>query len=57
MDASTWVAIVALAVAAAGPAAVTLRGSGRREGKLDAAIVQLTQITSDHEARLRNHGM
>lgn len=57
MDVSDWIALGALAVAAVGPAAATLRGSGKREGKLDAAIEQLTGIAADHEDRLRGGGL
>jgi len=53
MDASTWIAFGALAVAAVQPAVTGLRSGGKREGKLDAAIEQLTRITADHEERLR----
>jgi hypothetical protein len=57
VDVSDWIALGALAVAAVGPAAATLRGTGLREGKLDAAIEQLTGIAADHEARLRGGGL
>lgn len=57
MDASTWIAFGALAVAAVQPAVNALHSGGRREGKLDAAIEQLTQITADHEQRLRHGGL
>lgn len=53
MNASTWIALAALAVAAFGPVASNLAAGGRRDGKIDAAIEQLTRITADHEARLR----
>lgn len=53
MDASTWIALGALTVAALQPAVTALRSGGKREGKLDSAIEQLTRITADHEARLR----
>lgn len=49
VDASTWIALIALAVASLGQ----VRSFGSREGKLDAAIEQLTTITADHEERLR----
>jgi hypothetical protein len=54
VDAPTWIALGALAVAAVGPAAATLRSGGRRDGKIDAAIEHLTAIAADHEDRLRN---
>lgn len=53
MDSSTWIALGALAVAAFGPVASQLVAGARRDGKIDAAIEQLTRITTDHEARLR----
>lgn len=53
MDPATWIALGALAVSAAGPTVTTLRQGAKREGKLDQAIQQLTQIADDHEQRLR----
>lgn len=53
MHASDWIAFGALVVAALGPAISTLTRNARRDGKIDAAIEQLTKITTDHEARLR----
>lgn len=53
MDASTLISLGALAVAAAGPVVTGLRSGAKRDGKIDAAIEQLTKITTDHEARLR----
>lgn len=57
MDAPTIISLGALAVAAVGPVVSNLRGSAKREGKLDAAIEQLTRITADHEDRLRKGGL
>ena len=57
MHASDWIALGALAVAAVAPTAAMLRSGGRREGKIDAAIEQLTKITTDHEDRLRGGGL
>ena len=53
MDLSTWIALGALAVAAFGPVVNRLAADARRDGKIDAAIEQLTRITTDHEDRLR----
>jgi hypothetical protein len=53
MDASTWIALAALAVAALGPTVSRLTADARRDGKIDAAIEQLTKISQDHEDRLR----
>ena len=57
MDVSTWIALGALAVSAVNPALSRLRQDAEREGKLDSAIEQLTQITKDHETRLRKRGL
>lgn len=53
MDASTWIALAALAVSAAGPVVTTLKQDGKREGKIDAALATLAKIADDHEMRLR----
>ena len=53
MDLSTWIALGALAVAALGPVINRLAADARRDGKIDAALEQLTAITADHENRLR----
>lgn len=57
MNVSDWIALGALAVAAVGPSVTTLRGAGRREGKIDAALEQTAKILSDHEERLRKGGL
>lgn len=57
MNVSDWIALGALAVAAVGPSVTTLRGVGRREGKIDAALEQTAKILSDHEERLRKGGL
>ena len=56
MHASDWIALGALAVAAIGPTAMTIRVGGRREGKIDAVLEELQKITADHEDRLRKGG-
>jgi hypothetical protein len=53
MDASTWIALGALAVSAVGPTVTQLRQGAKRDGKIDAAIATLTKIADDHEMRLR----
>jgi hypothetical protein len=53
MDAATWIAFLALVVAAAGPALSRLAAGARRDGKVDAVLERLTKITEDHEERLR----
>jgi hypothetical protein len=57
MSVADWIALGALAVAAVGPTVTSIRTGGRRDGKIDAAIGQLTQITRDHEKRLRGGGL
>lgn len=53
MDASTWIALGALTVAAFGPVASQLTAGARRDGKIDAVLDELKEITRDHESRLR----
>jgi hypothetical protein len=53
VDVSDWIAFGALAVAAIGPFLSSYRIGAQRDGKIDAAIEQLTSITADHEERLR----
>lgn len=53
MNTSELIAFAALAVAALGPVISGAVAGARRDGKIDAAIEQLTRITTDHEARLR----
>ncbi len=53
MDSPTLIALGALAVAVLNPVITATVSGARRDGKLDAAIEQLTAITTDHEARLR----
>lgn len=48
-----WAAIVVSVVIALAASAVYMLREGRREGKLDACLEQLTRIAADHEARLR----
>lgn len=57
MSVSDWIALGALAVAAIGPSVASLRGGGRREGKIDAALEQTAKILADHEDRLRKGGL
>ena len=57
MNVSDWIALGALAVAAVSPTVAMLRGSGRHEGKVDAALEQTARILSDHEERLRKGGL
>ena len=53
---AAWDAIAALATAAAaaGSCAGVLWHGGRREGRVDTVLEQLTAIIADHETRLRN---
>jgi hypothetical protein len=53
VDAATWIALGALAVAAIGPAVAMLTSNARRDGKVDAVLERLTKIAEDHENRLR----
>jgi hypothetical protein len=53
MDISDWIALGALAIAALGPTMSSLRITGRREGKIDATLEKLADITGDHETRIR----
>lgn len=53
MDTSTWIALLALVLAAASPVITRLTSGARRDGKVDAVLEQLTKITEDHEQRLR----
>jgi hypothetical protein len=53
VDASTLIALSALAVSAVSPSVGVIASRAKRDGKLDAAIERLTAITEDHEARLR----
>lgn len=53
MPISDWIAFGALVVAALGPTFGRVSAGGRRDGKVDAVLEELTKITADHEARLR----
>lgn len=53
MNTAELIAFGALAVAALGPVISATVSGARRDGKIDAAIEQLTAITTDHETRLR----
>lgn len=53
MSTSELIAFAALAVAALGPVISATVSGAKRDGKIDAAIEQLTRITTDHEVRLR----
>lgn len=53
MNTAELISLAALAVAALGPVITTAVSGARRDGKIDAAIEQLTKITTDHESRLR----
>ena len=57
MNTAELIAFGALAVAALGPVISATVSGARRDGKIDAAIEQLTRITTDHEARLRKGRM
>lgn len=57
MDASTWIALLALVVAAGWPALGKLTEHATRDGKIDTAIEHLTAIAGDHESRLRKGGL
>lgn len=57
MSLSDWIALGALAVAAIGPTMASARSSGRRDGKIDAALEQTAKILTDHEDRLRKGGL
>jgi hypothetical protein len=48
-----WAAVVISAITALAAVAVAVLREGRREGKLDACLEQLTEIVRDHEERIR----
>ena len=50
---SGWAAALTAFAALIGTLAGVLIRSGRRDGKIDAVLEQLTRITQDHETRLR----
>jgi hypothetical protein len=50
---AAWAAVVVSVVVAAAALARELLKRGERDGKIDACLDQLTQITRDHETRLR----
>lgn len=53
MNTAELISFGALVVAAFGPVISSLVSGAKRDGKIDAAIEQLTKITTDHEVRLR----
>lgn len=48
-----WAAVIVSATGMAGLGAGVLVRGGRRDGKIDTILEQLTKISQDHEARLR----
>jgi hypothetical protein len=50
---AAWLSAAVTALMALGAALGVIWRSGKRDGKLDALLEQLTRITDDHEWRLR----
>ena len=50
---TAWLAALVPAAALAGAACGAIWRGGRRDGKIDAVLEQLTKIAQDHETRLR----
>jgi hypothetical protein len=50
---TAWLAALIPAAALLGGISGTVWRGGRRDGKIDAVLEQLTDIAKDHEARLR----
>ena len=48
-----WAAVTVSVIMALAAVAVFLLREGRREGKLDSCLEQLTRIAADHEDRIR----
>jgi len=51
---ASWAAVVVGAAMFSGTVTGWVWRAARREGKVDAILAQLTAITADHEARLRD---
>jgi hypothetical protein len=50
---AAWAGSIAAMIMSVGAIGGLLWRAGRRDGKVDAAIEQLTSIAKDHEERLR----
>lgn len=53
MDAPVLISLGALVVAALGPVITAAVSGAKRDGKVDAVLVELKEIARDHEGRLR----
>lgn len=51
---TAWLAALVPTAALAGAAVGSIWRGGRRDGKIDTVLEQLTKMAQDHETRLRN---
>jgi len=50
---AAWAAVLISLIVALGAVGRELVSRGRRDGKIDACLDQLTRIAADHETRIR----